>query len=75
MLLHFLNFLFRKKKFQGDHLLIDHRILQTLMSKKKLAIAPLLFAPFGDPPTVFISEDYNNRKEISVIEVSLYVHF
>ncbi|VDK86283.1 unnamed protein product [Litomosoides sigmodontis] len=56
---------------KGDHLLTDHRILQTLMSKKKLAIAPLLFAPFGDPPTAFISEDYNNRKEISIVEVKI----
>ncbi|VDK77176.1 unnamed protein product [Onchocerca ochengi] len=56
---------------KGDHLLTDHRILQTLMRKKKLAIAPLLFAPFGDPPTVFISEDYNNRKEISTVEVKM----
>ncbi|EJW75277.1 hypothetical protein WUBG_13815 [Wuchereria bancrofti] len=56
---------------KGDHLLTDHRILQTLMRKKKLAIAPLLFAPYGDPPTVFVSEDYNNRKGISVVEVKM----
>ncbi|KAK6100611.1 Glycosyltransferase 25 (LPS biosynthesis protein) family protein [Brugia pahangi] len=56
---------------KGDHLLTEHRILQTLMRKKKLAIAPLLFAPYGDPPTVFISEDYNNRREISVVEVNM----
>ncbi|VDO66135.1 unnamed protein product [Onchocerca flexuosa] len=41
------------------------------MRKKKLAISPLLFAPFGDPPTVFISEDYSNRKEISTVEVKM----
>ncbi|KAL4002017.1 Glycosyltransferase 25 (LPS biosynthesis protein) family protein [Acanthocheilonema viteae] len=56
---------------KGDHLLTDHRILQRLMQKKKLAIAPLLFAPFGDPPTVFISEDYNSRREISTVEVKM----
>ncbi|CAG9539729.1 unnamed protein product [Cercopithifilaria johnstoni] len=56
---------------KGDHLLTDHRILQTMMQKKKLAIAPLLFAPFGDPPTVFISEDYSSRKEISTVEVKM----
>uniref|UniRef100_A0A0R3RHK0 Glycosyltransferase 25 family member n=1 Tax=Elaeophora elaphi TaxID=1147741 RepID=A0A0R3RHK0_9BILA len=56
---------------KGDHLLTDHRILQTLMRKKKLTIAPLLFAPYGDPPTVFVSEDYNNRREIATVEVKV----
>ncbi|VDN43531.1 unnamed protein product [Gongylonema pulchrum] len=55
---------------KGDHLLTDHRILQKLMGKKKLAIAPLLFAPFGDPPSVFLSDDYTLRRNISTAEVN-----
>lgn len=49
-------------------MLTHHRIMQSLMRKKKLAISPLLFAPFGDPATVSISDDYNDQRE-STIEV------
>uniref|UniRef100_A0A915APJ8 Glycosyltransferase 25 family member n=1 Tax=Parascaris univalens TaxID=6257 RepID=A0A915APJ8_PARUN len=55
--------------FLGDHFLWDSRILQHLISKKKVVVSPFLNAPFGGDSNVFISEEFNSREEIATLKV------
>ncbi|VDN02504.1 unnamed protein product [Thelazia callipaeda] len=65
---------------RGDHLLTDSKILQKLMQKKKLAIAPCLFALFDDPPTVPVCQNYYDRNkaaninEVDMVPQPLLIH-